>query len=195
MGSDINKKLVFLSGGTFVLLILGLSRENTTNVVRRMVNKGSVSPLEVGLAPALGKKADKIVVLKKQRKLILLKGTEEIKQYKISLGTVPTGHKEREGDGKTPEGVYKISGRNPQSSFHLSLRVDYPRKKDIEVAEQKGVSPGGDIMIHGLPNGTLLPDSSYKQRDWTLGCIAVDNTEIEEIWQAVDDGTTIEILP
>lgn len=101
----------------------------------------------------------------------------------------------REGDGKTPEGIYRISGRNPNSRFYLSLRVSYPSAEDRREAAEKGFSPGGDIMIHGLPNKAPFLGSAHLLRDWTAGCIAVTNEEIEEIWSMVADGTTIEILP
>jgi murein L,D-transpeptidase YafK len=138
-------------------------------------------------------KAEKVLVFKGERKLQLLKDGQPYKTYPISLGFNPKGHKEREGDGKTPEGSYRISGRNPQSSFHLSLKVSYPDRKDREKAAELGVSPGGDIFIHGLPNGDGAKPESYLGRDWTFGCISVDNSAIEYLWHAVADGTEIEI--
>lgn len=139
--------------------------------------------------------ADKIVVKKADHKLFLLKDGKTIREYRIALGFAPTGDKVQEGDGKTPEGKYHISGRNPKSRFHLSLRVSYPDEQDKKEAAEKGVSPGGDIMIHGLPNKAPFLGRAHTLRDWTAGCIAVTNEEIEEIWSMVADGTEIEILP
>ena len=140
-------------------------------------------------------KADKVIVFKSERKMMLLRNGDTIKTYRISLGGNPLGHKEMEGDSKTPEGKYILDWRNPNSKYHLSLHVSYPNDKDINKAKEKGVSPGGDIMVHGCPNGLGWNWQYYKANDWTDGCIAVSDSEIEEIWNAVIDGTEIEIFP
>lgn len=140
-------------------------------------------------------KADKIIVEKSKRKLSLYSQNKLLKEYSIALGSNPEGPKTQEGDGKTPEGSYIIDARNSKSAYHLSLHISYPNEKDIEQANAKGVSPGGQIMIHGLPKGLGWIGSLQNMRDWTLGCIAVTNSEIEEIWKLVPDGTTIEIKP
>lgn len=114
-----------------------------------------------------------------------------LKSYHVSLGKNPLGHKEKEGDKKTPEGLYIINGRNPSSKYHLSLRISYPNERDKLNAENQGFSPGGDIMIHGLPNYTKFLEDYYVSTDWTDGCIAVKNKEIEELWSVVKDGTPI----
>lgn len=132
---------------------------------------------------------------KSRKKTVFAKDGQNLKEYRIALGFAPVGDKLREGDGKTPEGIYRISGRNPNSRFYLSLRVSYPSAEDRREAAEKGFSPGGDIMIHGLPNKAPFLGSAHLLRDWTAGCIAVTNEEIEEIWSMVADGTTIEILP
>lgn len=152
-------------------------------------------PAKVPPPAAREKQADKILVQKGQRKLLLLQNGKVIREYKIALGFAPVGDKLQEGDGKTPEGRYRISGRNPKSRFHLSLRVSYPDDEDRREAAAKGVSPGGDIMVHGLPNATPFLGHAHLLRDWTAGCIAVTNDEIEEIWSLVPNGTEIEILP
>ncbi len=140
-----------------------------------------------------GTRADRILVDKSDRTLILFKGEEEIARYsKIRFGDAPEGHKRFEGDEKTPEGKYTIDGRNPGSSFHLSLRVSYPNAADRAYAEARGKSPGGDIFIHGQPNGY---DGAPIARDWTDGCIALSNAEIKQIWDVVPDGAEIEIRP
>lgn len=124
----------------------------------------------------------------------LISGGQRYREYDISLGNSPVGHKEQEGDARTPEGRYSIDYRNPDSSYHLSLHINYPKKRDKKNAQQRGYDPGGDIFIHGLPNGEELANTKYKARDWTAGCIAVENRDIEEIWALVKDGTPIEIL-
>jgi murein L,D-transpeptidase YafK len=140
-----------------------------------------------------GTQADSILVDKSDRTLILYKGVEEIARYgDIRFGDRPEGHKRFEGDERTPEGRYTINGRNPGSRFHLSLRISYPNAADRTYAEARGKSPGGDIFIHGQPNGVNGPAIGT---DWTDGCIALSNAEIEQIWNVVPDGTEIYILP
>lgn len=138
---------------------------------------------------------DKVLVLKSERKMQLLAGTEVQREYAIALGDNPRGHKREEGDERTPEGFYTIDYRNPQSRYHLSLHIDYPNADDIKSAESRGVSAGGDIFIHGLPNGLKWTGKLAAMVDWTDGCIAVSNQEIEEIWALVKNGTPIEIRP
>ena len=139
--------------------------------------------------------ADRVVVIKGARTLSLMRQGKMIKTYKISLGREPVGHKEKEGDSKTPEGDYIIDGRNPHSKFHLALHISYPSPRDKNLAERGGRVPGGAIMIHGRPNWTGWIRSLYEDRDWTDGCIAVSNAEMDEIWSAVPDGTPVTILP
>jgi murein L,D-transpeptidase YafK len=136
---------------------------------------------------------DGIVVEKSQRRMVLMSGDTVVRSYEIALGSTPAGDKQREGDGKTPEGRYVIEGRNPSSAFHLSLKISYPDASDRAAAAARNVSPGGDIFIHGAPNWWLLP--GQPPGDWTRGCIAVTKAEIEEIWRLVPDGTPIEIRP
>lgn len=148
-----------------------------------------------GRNPAPAGHADAVLVLKSERRMQLLKEGMVLKTYKIALGGNPVGHKQREGDMRTPEGHYIIDRRNSRSAFHLSLRISYPSPDDTKYAVNKGWSPGGDIMIHGLPNGLGYGGRLHRISDWTAGCIAVTNPEIEEIWAAVSDGTRIEIRP
>ena len=132
--------------------------------------------------------ASRIVVNKGRREMLLLAGESVLRSYRIALGTCPIGHKEREGDGRTPEGVYCIDWRNQRSRYHLSLHVSYPSDSDCARAGEAGYDPGGDIMIHGQPSDGRRPAG-----DWTQGCIAVSDAEIGEIWSLVPDGTAIEI--
>jgi len=145
--------------------------------------------------------ADRIVVHKTERELLLVADGKTLKRYQIALGGNPRGHKTQEGDQRTPEGTYHIAGRNPRSAYHLSLRISYPNEEDRMQATRRSVSPGGDIMIHGLPNGFGWIGRLHRLVDWTAGCIAVTDSEsvtdseIEEIWRAVPDGTPVEIKP
>jgi murein L,D-transpeptidase YafK len=139
--------------------------------------------------------ADRIVVVKSQRTLALLRAGKQLKVYKVALGGDPLGPKTREGDNKTPEGAYIIDSRNAHSQFHLSLHISYPNAADRARARRLGVNPGGDIMIHGLPPQWAWLGAAHRKTDWTLGCIAVTNPEIEEIWALVPIGTPIEIKP
>lgn len=137
--------------------------------------------------------ADLVRVDKSDRTLSLYAGGKLLRTYtNIQLGDAPVGHKRFEGDEKTPEGRYTIDYRNPKSAYHLSLHISYPAVADSAYAAQAGRSPGGEIFIHGQPNALPL---GRLPGDWTDGCIAVSNTEIEEIWDAVPDGTPIEISP
>ena len=137
---------------------------------------------------------DKVVVIKNERILMLLQKGFVVRTYKVSLGRNPLGHKTREGDNRTPEGIYKLYRGNPKSKFHMSLHVSYPSEADRVKARQHGVSPGGNIMIHGFPDGITM-DDIHERLNWTKGCIAVANSDVEEIWHLVPSGTPIEILP
>lgn len=140
-------------------------------------------------------RADKVVVIKSERRLLLLKEGEVLKSYEIALGRQPVGPKTRRGDARTPEGTYVLDRRNSSSRFHRSIHISYPSRNDMEAARKLGVSPGGDIMIHGLPNGKGKMGELHTVLDWTNGCIAVTNAEMDEIWRLVPDGTPIEIRP
>ena len=118
-----------------------------------------------------------------------------LKTYKLALGPEPVGPKQRQGDHKTPEGEYVLDRRNAHSQFYRSIHVSYPSPQDRDRARKLGVSPGGDIYVHGLPNGYAWLGSGHRLKDWTDGCIAVTNEEMDEIWRAVPDGTPIEIKP
>jgi len=136
--------------------------------------------------------ADQILVEKSKRKMKLLHADKTIRVYYVMLGRQPVGPKIMEGDYKTPEGHYIISGRKQNSDYHMALQISYPDELDIERAKSRGVDPGGQIMIHGQPDDYA---KRKRRKDWTHGCIAVTNREIEEIWRLVPDGTPIEIRP
>lgn len=142
-------------------------------------------------------KADQVMLLKHARQLLLMRNGRVIRAYKVALGRNPVGHKEREGDGRTPEGVYLLDWRNPRSAFYRSIHISYPSDEDFDRAFSRNDDPGGLIMIHGLPNGRERIGRNHISRwgDWTDGCIAVTNREMDEIWTMVDDGTIIDIRP
>jgi murein L,D-transpeptidase YafK len=139
--------------------------------------------------------ADQVVVKKSQRRLQLLNRGQVIREYRIALGDNPNGHKIQEGDERTPVGDYILDWRNPNSQYHRSIHISYPNQQDLAVAQALGVNPGGMVMLHGLPNGIRSPSvrAEYQRRDWTNGCIAVQDQEIDEIWRMVRDGTPIRI--
>ena len=139
--------------------------------------------------------ADRVVVLKKARTLQLLSQGKVIKSYKVALGGNPIGAKTRQGDHKTPEGVYILDFRNAHSQFYKSIHISYPNARDRGEASRNRVSPGGDVFVHGLPNGYGAIGVAHRLKDWTDGCIAVTDEEIDEIWGIVSDGTPIEIKP
>ncbi len=155
----------------------------------------AVGEAEGQAIPAALPHADHVVVKKSARTLVLMRQGRVIKAYEISLGREPVGPKEKAGDSKTPEGDYIIDWRNPHSKFHLALHISYPGSQEKNQAERGGYAPGGAIMIHGLPNWTGWIRALYEGRDWTDGCIAVSNADMDEIWAAVPDGTPITILP
>jgi murein L,D-transpeptidase YafK len=140
-------------------------------------------------------KADLVIVHKAARNLQLMHAGRVIASYRVALGRAPDGPKRQAGDGRTPEGVYTLDWRNANSNFHRSLHVSYPREWDDQRAQRWGVSPGGEIMVHGLPNGVSAERVGHPYVDWTDGCIALTNEEIDDIWARVDDGTTIIIYP
>jgi murein L,D-transpeptidase YafK len=142
-----------------------------------------------------GTLADLVVVRKGSRTLELYRGEQLLRAYSVALGPHPVGHKQQEGDGRTPEGRYVLDSRNPGSSFHKSLHVSYPSPADTASARARGVSPGGLIMIHGIRNGLGFVGRLQRLFDWTDGCIAVTDRDIDEIWRTVADGTPILIEP
>jgi len=140
-----------------------------------------------------GTTIDRIVVEKSAKKLSIFRDGNQIKSYRIALGPNPVGAKQEEGDMKTPEGIYKIDSRNAQSSFHLALHISYPSDEDNKRAAARGVSAGFDIMIHGIQNGRGWIGAFHRWKDWTAGCIALTDEEIEELWRVTPDETTVEI--
>ena len=151
-----------------------------------------VLALVIAAAPV---QADRILVQKSARQLTLLRKGKALRTYHVSLGSRPAGAKERQGDGRTPEGIYRIDSRNASSKYHRALHVSYPNAADRLRARRLGVAPGGQIMIHGTPNRWRGLPFVFAHSDWTAGCIAVSDAEIEEIWKLVPNGTVVEIRP
>jgi murein L,D-transpeptidase YafK len=152
---------------------------------------GSMSAADASDFPV----ADKILVEKANRKLHLLSNGVPFRTFDIALGLAPEGDKEQEGDQKTPEGYYLLDGRNPDSDFFLSIHISYPSATDRQAAKQKGLEPGGQIMIHGQPNEPTFSAAYYAREDWTNGCIAVSNSDMIDIWLMTPNSVPIEILP
>jgi murein L,D-transpeptidase YafK len=176
--------------GTVALTIAGNAVSGTADSVRAALPRTAVMP-----APAAAFAADSIVVEKSEHRLSLYRNGTLVRQYLVALGAQPVGDKVRLGDNRTPEGVFRIEARNPQSRYHRALRISYPDAAHRARAQALGVSPGGDIMIHGLPKRQAWVGAAHRDFDWTEGCIAVTNAEIEEIWSAVPVGTPIHIKP
>ena len=139
--------------------------------------------------------ADSIVIEKRAHRLTLFHMGRPLRTYLVALGSEPGKDKVSAGDRRTPEGLFSVEARNPFSKFHLALRLSYPDVRHKAIAQQLGVSPGGDIMIHGLPPARSSIGARHRLVDWTNGCIALTDQEIEELWQSVPVGTPVEIKP
>ena len=164
------------------------------------LNVALVTVLATGCAPTATQggmppvsRVDRILVDKSDHAMTVYRADQPLHTFKVALGVGGLAPKVRQGDGRVPEGRYVIDGRNPRSAFHLSLKIGYPTPAQIAAARALGIDPGGDIMIHGLPSGRGAIGAAHRRNDWTAGCIAVTNDEIEWLWRAVPDGTPIEI--
>jgi murein L,D-transpeptidase YafK len=153
------------------------------------------SPVAAAMARPKLFSADSLVLDKSERRLTLFERGKAVQTYSVALGPNPVGAKVQRGDGRTPEGLYHLQGRNPESKYHLALRISYPNAVDRVRAAKSGVPTGGDIMIHGLPKAFATVGALHRQQDWTEGCVAVTNDEIEEIWRNVSDHARILIKP
>jgi murein L,D-transpeptidase YafK len=144
-------------------------------------------------APA--QKADKVLVIKSEKRLYLMKEGKQIASYRATFGGNPVGHKERQGDQRTPEGHYVLDYKNRNSKFYKSIHISYPNAQDRREARRRGVDPGGDIMIHGQANGWGWAGPVMQYFSWTDGCVALSDRDMDEVWEAVNAGTPIEIRP
>lgn len=142
-----------------------------------------------------GPKADKVRVVKSKKRLYLIKEGEVFATFRVKFGADPKGHKVQQGDEKTPEGLYYLTYKNSDSAYYKSIHISYPNAEDKENARRLGVDPGGDIMIHGQPNGYEWATFFTQMVNWTDGCVALTNSDMDKVWDAIDPGTPIEILP
>ncbi len=166
--------------------------------LKKIITSTATIILILVLLPAIVaaiEKADLVIVDKSKAKLYLKKSGLTIKEYKVAFGANPEGHKQRKGDERTPEGVYILDYKNDDSEFYKGIHISYPNKADIHRARERNVNPGGAIMIHGQRNGLDWLTSVVQRYNWTDGCIAVTNHEMDEIWDAIDVGTPIIIHP
>lgn len=170
-----------------LFLLMALAVALIALIAPRLPDRGP-APL-----PPLSGQVDRILVEKAARKMTVFRDGIALRSYPVALGFAPTGDKVRQGDGRTPEGIYRIDRRNKNSAFHLSLGINYPKPEDRARAKAGGYDPGGDIFIHGQPNA--MPVGMKGRGDWTAGCIAVTNAQIEELWRVVPVGTEVEIRP
>lgn len=180
-----------------VLLLAAAVADTQPEIVLAGAPRASrpLTPVASAMARPKRFNADSLVLDKSARRLTLYQRGTQVLVYDVALGKNPVGAKTKRGDGRTPEGLYYLEGRNPESKYHLALRVSYPNATDRARAARRGASPGGDIMIHGLPKAFSSVGALHRQQDWTEGCIAVTNDEIEEIWRNVAPGARILIKP
>jgi len=152
--------------------------------------------LVVFCSPSLAaEKADRVLVEKAKHKLTLFNNGKVIASYHVVFGSNPVGHKEQEGDERTPEGNYTLDSKNAKSAYHKSIHISYPNAKDIANAKNKGVSAGSAIMIHGQKNGYAAFEQQTQKFNWTLGCIALTNKDMDDLWSKINVPTKIEIKP
>lgn len=164
----------------------------------RVLNKGLIIGLLLILQTAngmSGQKADAVLVIKNEGRLYLMHKGERFASFSVTFGGEPTGHKQMQGDERTPEGQYELDYKNPNSKFYKSIHISYPNAKDRANARKLGVDPGGDIMIHGQTNGWEWAAPFMQLFSWTDGCIALSNKDMDRVWEAIDPGTPIEIRP
>lgn len=186
IGANIATALVWIA------TLIAFAPESAAEAETAAVAAGAASIASTGGGILM---ADKLVVRKSQRRLYAMRDGKVLREFRVALGLSPQGHKEREGDFKTPEGTYKLIRRNPRSDFFLSMEISYPSPLDIARAQRRGVRPGGAIMLHGWPNMPRKGAEYYKSADWTDGCIAVTNSDMVELWLMTPVETPIEILP
>ena len=178
---------IFLARGVLAFCVIFLCSGETDAIAEAKVYEKAGNQLR--------ELADRVVVLKEKRKLIVMRAEKVLKIFSIALGRYSKGHKLQEGDARTPEGSYILDKKLRDSQFFRAIRISYPNETDIAHAEALGVNPGGKIMIHGLPNQKSAEDVGHPFIDWTQGCIAVTNREMQVLWSIIEPGTPIEIHP
>ena len=185
--------MMFLLGAAALLFVAPKPASDSASLASKIVTPTILHTPAVGIKSTVI--ADSIVVEKSKHTLTLFQAGFPVRIYQIALGKQPAGDKVRVGDGRTPEGLYHIDFKNPQSKFHKALHISYPDAAHKQRANARGVAAGGDIMIHGLPPAYAGLGAAHREFDWTNGCIAVTDEEIEEIWRAVPNGAAIQIKP
>ena len=181
------QKILKAAGPALLALLVGVAAP--TAFAKLDASAGDTSAVPAQLL------ADRVVVRKSERRMYLMHGAAILRSYRVALGLNPVGPKEQEGDSRTPEGHYLLTRRNPRSEYFLSIQVSYPNDKDLQRARRNRLTPGGAIMIHGLPNELRREPSYYEKRDWTDGCIAVSDSDMLEIWLMTPQDTPIDIVP
>ena len=181
------KIAIFLDRGVLVFCFIFLCSGEINAIAEVKFNEKAVNQSR--------ELADRVVVLKEKRKLIVMRADKVLKIFNIALGRYAKGHKLQEGDSKTPEGSYTLDKKLRDSRFYRAIRISYPNATDVARAEALGVNPGGKIMIHGLPNNKTEEDVGHPYIDWTRGCIAVTNPEMRVLWSIIEPGIPIEIHP
>jgi murein L,D-transpeptidase YafK len=166
--------------------------QSSSKETTRLQSGSSTGDASTASEPLL---ADRVIVRKSERRMYLMHGDTVLRSYRVALGLNPVGPKEQEGDSRTPEGHYQLTRRNPHSEYFLSIQVSYPNDKDLQRARRNRLTPGGAIMIHGLPNELRREPTYYEKRDWTDGCIAVSDSDMLEIWLMTPQDIPIDILP
>ena len=185
MSSCLRILIVLLAGGA------AAAESGVTSTIAPLGTEGGARLLEPATLPT----ADRAVLHKSERRLLLMKNGAVLRSYRVALGLVPFGTKERSGDFRTPEGVYQLTRRNPHSDYFLSIQVSYPNAEDLQRAQRNRRDAGGSIMVHGMPNTLRHSPEYYAHTDWTDGCIALTNADMVEFWLLSPDNMTIEITP
>jgi murein L,D-transpeptidase YafK len=187
--------MILITAAVFGVFLYHNSHKGGTPPSRSAGQEKARTSRHSDVSPGSHDTADVIYLEKRARRLTLFRNGKPIRTYRVALGFEPVGKKTTDGDGRTPEGRYVIDRRKQNSRFHRALHISYPNADDRRQAAERGVSPGSDIMIHGLMNGLGWIGKAHLARDWTLGCIALTNDEIDEIWRMAPDGTPVEIVP
>lgn len=164
-------------------------------VTTLLVAGGLLAGLMPPSAASAAQKADMVRVVKSKKRLYLIRDDAVFATFRVKFGADPKGHKVQQGDEKTPEGLYYLTYKNSNSAYYKSIHISYPNAEDKEKARKLGVDPGGDIMIHGQPNGYEWATFFMQMVNWTDGCVALTNKDMDKVWDAIEPGTPIEILP
>lgn len=190
--------LLAAAGAAWCDIVSNSASDGQVSAATPASGQASGSATGLAAAPDLSPylpQADEVIVRKSERRLYLMRGGQVLRSYRVALGLIPAGAKERAGDFRTPEGRYLLTRRNARSDYFMSIQVSYPNDQDLRRARHQHVDPGGAIMIHGLPNSLRHPPDYYATADWTDGCIAMSDSDMVEVWLLTRDNIPIEIRP